>query len=306
MLRIFVVMALLLAAAPALAQAPLKVVASFSILADIVSEIGGERIMVTTLVPAMGDAHVFQPAPADARRVAQADLLVASGLNFETWLDRLVAASGFAGPRIVATTGIRPLRIGAHSHAGHDHGDSAGKGSVDDPHVWHDLQRMQRYVGTIVAGLEAAAPASAPYFRARGTDYAARLAELDAWAAAEFAKLPRAHRKAITQHDAFGYLAARYQIDFLAPQGITTSAEASAEAVGRLVRQIRQQRVQALFFESATNPRLIEQISRETKVTIGGRLYSDTLSPPGGEADSYVKMFRLNVERLTAAMQRAG
>lgn len=284
----------------------LKAIASFSILADIVAEIGGDKVSVATLVPAMGDAHVYQPSPADARAVASADVLVANGLNFETWLDRLVAASGFKGKRIVAAEGIRPRQLGDHHDHDHDqpghsheHGDSR-----DDPHVWHDLQRMQAYVANIANGLAAADPANADYYRARGMAYAAQLKEIDQWAAAEFTRLPKAHRKAISQHDAFGYLADHYQIEFLAPQGMSTESEASAEAVARLIRQIRRQRIQAVFFENVVNPRLIEQIAKEAKVKVGGRLYSDALSPPGGEADSFVKMYRLNVSRLIEAMRR--
>jgi zinc/manganese transport system substrate-binding protein len=258
----------------------------------------------------MGDAHVYQPSPADARAVASADLLVANGLNFETWLDRLVAASGFKGRRIVAAEGIKPRQLGDHHDHdhdqpghNHDHGHDHG-GARDDPHVWQDLQRMQAYVANIANGLAAADPANADYYRARGMAYAAQLKEIDQWAAAEFTRLPKAHRKAISQHDAFGYLADRYQIEFLAPQGMSTESEASAEAVARLIRQIKRQRIQAVFFENVVNPRLIEQIAKEAKVKVGGRLYSDALSPPGGEADSFVKMYRLNVSRLIEAMRR--
>lgn len=301
------VLAALLFAAPVQAQqaVPKKVIASFTILADIVARIGGERVTVTTLVPAMGDAHVYQPAPSDARALAQADILIANGLNFESWLDRLVAASGFKGVRITATDGIRPRTLAQkrdahghnHAHDDHDHGPA-------DPHVWHDLQRMQTYVATITAGLASADPAHADHYRQRGAAYAAELKALDAWAEAEFGKLPRAYRKAITQHSAFGYLADRFDIEFLSPQGVTTESEASADGVAKLIRQMKRQRVQALFFENIVNPRLIEQIAREAKVKVGGRLYSDALSPPGGEADSYVTMYRLNVTRLAAAMQR--
>ena len=291
----------LLLAAPAHARSRLQVIASFSILADIVAQVGGDRVEVATLVPAMGDAHVFQPTPSDARRVATAGLLVSHGLNFEPWLDRLVAASGFRGQRIVASVGIKPRRMG--SHAGHDHGP-AKSGGVDDPHLWHDLPRMQAYIATIVTGLATADPAYAEDYRQRGAAYAAELKAVDDWAVAQFAPLPVAYRKVITQHDAFGYLADRFQIAFLAPQGVTTDAEASAEAVARLIRQVKRERVQALFFENIANPRLIEQIAREAKVKVGGRLYSDALSPPGGEADSFVKMYRLNITRLVEAMQR--
>lgn len=299
----------LLVAAPAVAQQKLRVIASFSILGDIVAQVGGEQVEVTTLVPAMGDAHVFQPTPSHARAVAGADVLVINGLNFEPWLDRLVTASGFKGRHIVAAEGIKPREMGGgHGHAHHNHGPAGDDGDhahgVHDPHVWHDLQRMQTYVANIAQGLAAADPTHAETYRTRGVAYAAELKALDDWAATEIGKLPRAHRKVITQHDAFGYLAARYRIDFMAAQGVTTKAEASAEAVGRLVRQIKRQNVQALFFENIANPRLIEQIGREAKVKVGGRLYSDALSPPGGEADSFVKMYRLNITRLIEAMKR--
>lgn len=290
-------------AAPAAAQQKLRVIASFSILSDMVAQIGGDRVEVITLVPAMADAHMFQPTPSDARAVANADILVANGLNFEPWLDRLVAASGFKGRRIVASEGIAPIALRANYDHGHSHGKSA-KGRVDDPHLWHDLTRMQAYIGNIAQGLATADPAQAEGYRTRGAAYAAELRALDTWAAAEIDRLPPAQRKVITQHDAFGYLAARYQIAFMAPQGVTTEAEASAEAVGRLIRQIRRENVQALFFENIANPRLIEQIAREAKVKVGGRLYSDALSPPGGEADSFVKMYRLNITRLVEAMKR--
>lgn len=295
-------------AGTAVAQQKLKAIASFSILADIVAQVGGDQVEVVTLVPAMGDAHVYQPTPSDARAVAGADILVSNGLNFETWLDRLVAASGFKGRRIVASSGITPRRMEEDHHGhGHDHarhGHKERAGIADDPHVWHDLQRMQTYVTNIVDGLAAADPAHADHYRARGAAYAAELKALDSWAKAAFARLPRAHRKVITQHDAFGYLADRYEISFLAPQGMTTESEASAEAVGKLIRQIKRERIQAVFFENVINPRLIEQIAKDAKVRVGGRLYSDALSPPGGEADSYVKMFQLNVTRLVEAMQR--
>lgn len=308
MIRVIgVILSLLLLCQPAAAQEKIRAIASFSVLADIVAQIGGERVEVRTLVPAMGDAHVYQPTPSDARAVAGAHVLVSNGLNFETWLDRLVAASGYKGRRIVASEGIKPRRMGGHHH--HDHGgkhDHEAAGAVDDPHVWHDLQRMQTYVTNIAEGLALADPDHAEHYRRRGSAYAAELRDLDAWAMAQFASIPKSYRKAITQHDAFGYLADRYDIQFLAAQGMTTESEPSAEGIAALLRQIRRNRVQAIFFESIVNPRLIEQIAKDAKVRVGGRLYTDALSPPGGEADSFVRMYRLNVTRLIEAMRRDG
>ncbi|MBX3455150.1 metal ABC transporter substrate-binding protein [Ferrovibrio sp.] len=299
-------------AMPAAAQDKRKAIASFSILADIVRQVGGEHVEVATLVPAGGDGHVYQPSPADARAVAGADILISNGLNFETWLDRLVQASGFKGTRIVASEGIPPRRLKDDGHK-HDHDHKPGQkhdhGAADiDPHVWHDLTRMRRYVANIAEGLAKADPQHAEEYRKRAAAYTAQLDALDIWAKAAFDAIPRAQRKAITQHDAFGYLADRYQIEFLAPQGMNTETEASAENVARLVRQIKRERVQALFFENIINPRLIEQIAKEAKVKVGGRLYSDSLSVPGSEAgseaDSFLKLFRVNVERLADAMRR--
>jgi len=289
------------------AEVPRRVIVSFSILADIASVIGGERLDVTTLVPAGADAHMFQPTPGDAKALARADILISSGLNFEPWLDRLVTASGFRGQWIVASRGIRARSAAGHQHGsgdGHNHGPGAG-GRADDPHVWQDLRLMQQYVETIATGLAGADPAHAAGYRSRAAAYRAELAALDAWATAEIETVARAHRRVISQHDAFGYLADRYLIEFMAPQGINTGSEASAEQVGRLVRQIRRSRVQAVFFESIANPRLMEQIAKEANVRLGGRLYSDALSPPGGEADSFLKMYRLNIVRLVEAMRRS-
>ena len=305
---VFLALCLLLLAQPAAAQQKLKAIASFSILADIVTQIGGDRVEVRTLVPAMGDAHVYQPTPSDARAVAGADVLVSNGLNFETWLDRLIAATNYKGRRIVAAEGITPRQMSGHHH-GHDHGgrhDHGKTGIEDDPHVWHDLARMQVYVATIAEGLAAADAGNAAHYRQRGAAYAAELRQLDAWAAAQFAAVPKSYRKAITQHDAFGYLADRYEVEFLAAQGVTTESEASAEGIARLIRQIKRNRVQAIFFENVANPRLIEQVARDAKVKIGGRLYSDALSPPGGEAETFIAMYRLNVSRLIEAMRRDG
>ncbi len=305
---LFALLLSLAIAAPAAAQDKRKAIVSFSILADIVRQVAGAHVDVVTLVPAGGDGHVYQPSPADARAVAGADILISNGLNFETWLDRLVQASGFKGARIVASEGIAPRRLqdDGHDHKpGHKHDHKQDRGAADiDPHVWHDLTRMRRYVANIAEGLAKADPRHAEDYRKNAAAYSAELDALDGWAKAAFDAIPRSQRKAITQHDAFGYLAERYKIEFMAPQGMSTEAEASAESVARLVRQIKRERVQALFFENIINPRLIEQIAKEAKVKVGGRLYSDSLGLPGSEADSFVKLFRVNVDRLTDAMRR--
>jgi len=259
--------------------------------------------LVTTLVGPDADAHVFEPTPADVRRLAQADLLVVNGLGFEGWMDRLVQAAGYAGPVVVATRGIKP-RSFEDEHGdgmGNDHDDDHDHGGPD-PHAWQDLRNARRYVHNIAEALAARWPAQAADMRQRATDMTARIDALDARVRSDLAAIPRAQRRVITSHDAFGYFAASYGVDMLAPQGWTTASEPSAAAVARLIRQIRNQHARALFIENMSDPRLIEQISRETGVRIGGTLYADALSAPGGPADTYLKLFDHNARLLTAAL----
>ena len=282
---------LMLAAAPGWSQPvaghPLRVVASFSILADMAREVGGDAVEVTALVGPDADAHVFEPRPADVRRLAGADLVVVNGLGFEGWLERLVAASGYRGPVQVASAGIAPRLLGAGP----------------DPHAWQDLALAQRYVANLRDALARARPERAAVFEARAADYTARLRNLDREVRARFDAIAPAQRRVITSHDAFGYFGAAYGIEFLAPQGTSTDGEASAAAVARLIDQIRGERVRAVFIENISDPRLIERIAREGGVHVGGRLYSDALSRPGTAADTYHRLFDANARTLATALR---
>ncbi|MFC3627676.1 metal ABC transporter substrate-binding protein [Vogesella amnigena] len=283
---------------PALAMAKVPVVASFSIVADITREIGGDKVEVLSLVGADQDAHVFQPSPADVRKLASAKVFVVSGLGFEGWMPRMTRAAGFKGLTVVAAARVKPLAVqeeGHHENDGHDHG------SVD-PHAWHNPQNVMLYADAIAAGLAKADPASADEFRQRAAAYKGKLKELDAWAAQQFASVPAARRKVLTSHEAFGYLAARYQIRFLAPQGISTEAEASAKAVARLIQQVKKEQVKAVFFENMADKRLLQQLGKEAGVNPGGKLYADALSSDG-KAGSYLQLFRSNVTSLLGAMR---
>lgn len=299
-------LALGLVAMPALAQAePIKVVASFSILGDMVSQVGGDDVKLYTLVGPNGDAHVFQPSPADARAVAGADLVIISGLGFEGWMERLAEAAAYKGKVVVASAGVTPREMAeegegdeGHAEEGHDHHDH---GNID-PHAWQDLSNGIRYVDNIAAGLTAADPAHADAYRARAAAYREKLVALDARVKAAIAALPPERRKIITSHDAFGYFAAAYGLEVLAPQGVSTESEASAKGVALLIEQIRATRAPAVFLENVTDPRLIEQIARETGAHIGGTLYSDALSDATGDAATYIAMFEHNVAELTAAL----
>jgi zinc/manganese transport system substrate-binding protein len=309
--------------APAFAEDKLKVVSTFSILSDIVANVGGDRVEVISLVGPDGDAHVYQPSPADAEAVAGASVIVANGLGFEGWMDRLVEASGTKAAIITASAGIKPIAFGedAHGHAegehdhdhaegeGHDHDhakEEAGHDDHDhgafDPHAWQSVTNAALYVGNIERGLAAADPAGAETYKANAAAYLAELDALDAEIRAAVAALPEDRRTIVTSHDAFGYFAADYDLTFVAPQGVSTEAEASAQDVAALITQIKGEDIGAVFVENIADPRLLDQIASETGAAIGGTLYSDALSGPDGPAATYLTMMRHNLGQLTQAL----
>lgn len=281
---------------PAVAEAPLKAVATFSILGDLVSEVAGDKVALSVLVGADMDAHAYQPRPSDARTVAEARLLVSNGLGFEGWIDRLAKAAPFKGRAVVASTGVATLAAGA----GHAHGHSHAHGP--DPHCWQDVQRVRAYVANIAKGFVDADPANAAHYRERAAQFDRRLVELDGWVKAEIAKVPADKRRAITGHDSFRYFSAAYGVKFQSPRGYNTSSEPSARDVALLIREAREQRIKAMFVENMTNPGLVDQIARESGAIVGPRLYTDALSGPDGPAPTYEKMMRHNVTALVAGM----
>ena len=299
---------------PAHAGEPIKVVASFSILADMVREIGGDHVALTTLVGPDGDAHVYEPTPSDARAVGEAKLLVVNGFQFEGWLPRLVATAGFKGKEVVATTGLEPIPFAEDdeghalggSHEGHAHealkAGHQGHG-VDDPHAWQSLSNGVVYAENIVKGLSAADPENAADYRAKGDAYIAEIKAMDARVKSELAVVPENHRKVVTSHDAFGYFARAYHVDFIAPEGVSTESEASAADVAKIIDQIKAEHITAVFVENISDPRLVERIVAETDARIGGTLYSDALSGPDGPAATYLGMFRNNLEQIVRALK---
>lgn len=291
----FATLALLLLQAPAAAQGnaqeKVKVVATFSILADFVKNVGGDRVTVSALVGPNSDAHVYQPSPGDAKTLADAKLVVTNGLGFEGWINRLVKASGTKAPVIVATKGIKPRK----ADDDHGHGDA-------DPHAWQSVANAKLYVANIRDALTAADPAGKDAYAANATAYVAKLDALDAEVKAAMEKIPADRRRIITTHDAFGYFAAAYGVTFVAPQGVSTEAEVSAKDVARIITQIRKQKIPAVFLENVTDRRLLERIGAESGARIGGTLYSDALTDEKGAAPSYLDMMRHNVKQLAAAL----
>jgi zinc/manganese transport system substrate-binding protein len=279
-------------AAPAHAHAQnrLNVVASFSILGDFVKNVGGDRVDVTTLVGPDGDVHVYTPAPADARKVAEARLLVINGLGLEGWLPRLVQSSGGKAEIVTATKGITPRSIGAAA----------------DPHAWQSAANAKIYVANIGDALAAADPANAGVYRAHAEAYLAQLDALDREVRDAVARIPAAHRKVISTHDAFGYFAAAYGIAFIAPLGVSTESEASARDIAAIITQIKTMQIPAVFLENISDPRLIRRISAETGAGIGGTLYSDSLTGEKGDAPTYIDLVRHNIKALTSALASEG
>src|SRR5262245_46876002 len=284
-----------LTAAPALAQdkAPpkLKVLATFSILGDFVRNVGGDRVEVATLVGPNSDAHVYAPAPADAKKVADAALVITNGLGFEGWMGRLVKASGSKAPVLVATKNIKERRaVDSHGHGG------------ADPHAWQSVANAKTYVANIRGALIAADPAGKSTYEANAAAYLAKLDALDAEVRQAVAAIPPDRRRVISTHDAFGYFQQAYGIEFIALQGVSTEAEPSARDVARIITQVKQKKVPAVFIENITDPRLMQRIAQETGARIGGKLYSDALTAPNGEAPSYIALMRHNIRQIVTAL----
>jgi zinc/manganese transport system substrate-binding protein len=292
----FVVASALLVSSSLLIAAPLKVVTSFSILADFVSEIGGERVEVRPLIGPDADAHAWSPRPSDARLVLDADLVVANGLGFDSWIERL---AGSAGNRrvLLAADGITALKHDeGHAHHEHDHGPL-------DPHAWQNVANARIYARNIAHALIAADPAGEAHYQARLSRYDAELASLDASIRQRFAALPEEARKVVTSHDAFAYFGAAYGLRFLTAAGVGNRNEVSAAAMARLIRQLRKEKVPVVFIENINDPRLIQRIGSEGGARVGGTLYSDALSGPDGPAASYVAMMRHNADTILAGIR---
>ena len=260
----------------------IRVVTSFSILEDLVKELGGQYVSVVNLVGRNSDAHMYQPKPSDAVAIAKADLVVFNGLGFEGWIPRLIKNSGYKNQQIIASRGV----------------DAIKNGKEIDPHAWQSFHNIRLYIQNISQMLIQLRPQHVEALTKRQQKYLDSVSNLEQRLKKQFANIPPNKRIVVTSHDAFGYLGREFKIQFLAPLGLSLEVEASAEDVAAIIDQIREQSVKALFVENINNPRLLELISAETNVTIGGRLYSDALSEVEGPASTYLKMMRYNIESL--------
>ena len=289
----FAGLAMLLFATPSLAQDRLGAVATFSILADLVKNVGGDRVDVTALVGPNSDSHVFSPTPADARKLAGAKVVFVNGLGLEGWITRLVKASGTKAPTFVASTGIKTRKMEDDHHPGQ---------MVTDPHAWQSIANAKIYVANIRDGLSKTDPAGEAVYEANAKAYLAKLDSLEQEVKAAIGKIAPNRRRIITTHDAFGYFGGAYGMEFISPEGVSTDAEPSAKDVAKIILQIRKQKIPAVFMENIADPRLMQQIAKETGARVGGTLYSDALSDAGGPAPTYIDMMRSNIRELTKAL----
>lgn len=279
-------------AMPASAET-LNVVASFTVLADVVSQVGGDHVKVMTLVGPNGDPHEFEPSPTDAKHLKAAQVTFVSGEGLEGWMDRLIAASGYKGTPVTVSDSVNTRTM-----------EEDGQ-TVTDPHVWNSPVNVKIWVANIEKALSAADPADAAAFKANAERYTKTLDKLDAYAHSKFDAVPDDRRKVLTSHDAFGYFGREYNISFLAPVGLSTESEASAADVAKLIEQIKAEHVKTYFFENSNDPRLVKQVAKATGAEPGGELYVESLSDAKGPAPTYEKMFRYNVDQIAAAMARS-
>jgi zinc/manganese transport system substrate-binding protein len=299
LLRLLVLAVAMVAMWPASAQeaARMKVVTTFSILADFARNVGGDRVEITSLVGPNGDVHVYAPTAGDVQAVKRARLVIINGLGLEGWLPRLISSSATKAITVVATKGIVPRQVGAGERlARHREVGSP------DPHAWQSVENAKIYVANIRDAMIEADPANAATYKDNAAAYLARLDALDREVRAAIARIPANRRKVISAHDAFGYFAAAYGIAFIAPQGVSTESEPSAQDVAAVITQIRQQKIPAIFLENISDPRLIHQIASETGAAVGGTLFPDSLTDAKGAAPSYIDMMRHNVTTITVAL----
>lgn len=284
--RILLLSVLMLIASPLRAAERLNVVASFSILGDFVRNVGGDRVNLTTLIGANGDVHVYTPAPSDAKRIADAKLVIVNGLGLEGWLPRLVQSAGAAAQVVTASAGIAPLKLRSDA----------------DPHAWQSVPNAKIYVTNIANALAATEPADAEFFQGQAKAYLDKLEALDREVRDVVAKIPPERRKVISTHDAFGYFAAEYGVQFIAPLGVSTETEPSARDIAAIIGEIRTQKIPAVFLENISDDRLARRIASETGAKVGGTLISDSLTGEKGPGPTYIDMVRHNIKALTSAL----
>ncbi len=284
------------------------VVATTTQLADFARNVVGENGRVVQILDANADAHDFEPTSDHLKAVTDADVIVANGLHLDDWINELRKSSGTDAPLVIASTGITPLEADEDEHAhedvhaadeaGHDHG-------AEDPHVWMDPANAKIMVTNIEKGVAAAAPDNAATYAANAEAYRTKLTELETTLDTMIAQVPLAQRRIVTDHDAFGYLTARYKIQTVGTilPSLSTSAEPNAKELAQLATEVKKANVRVIFPEAAISPKLSEALAKETGATIGTVLYADSLGPEGSGADTYIDMMTSNMTALVEGMK---
>ncbi|AEF54840.1 metal ABC transporter solute-binding protein, Zn/Mn family [Marinomonas posidonica] len=271
---------------------PINVVASFTVLADVVQHVGGDYVKVTSLVPANGDPHDFEPSPKDVKAIKNAAATFISGEGLETWFARLVKASGSNRPTTLVSTGIK-------THTFEEDGEQ-----ITDPHVWNSIPNVIQWVGNIEKALEKADPVDAAAYQANANTYIQQLKQLNQDIHAQINAIPKSQRQVLTSHDAFGYYGKEYAVHFLAPLGMSTETEATASDVAELIDQIKHEDVKIYFFENSNDSRLVKQIANATGAKPGGELYPEALSEASGPAPTYMQMMAYNTQQIVDALKK--
>ncbi len=302
-------LAAITAVAEPAAAGKLNVIASFSIIGDMAANVGGDRVEITTLVGPDGDAHVYEPKPADAVAASKADVILVNGLKFEGFLARLMEASGARAPVVEVSKGAEILEPKSEEEHGHGHQETGAKGQAEehdhgafDPHAWQSVRNAEVYVANIAGAYCSSDAQGCDTYKANAAAYIEKLKALDTEIRQQVAAIPQDKRTVISSHDAFGYFDHAYGIRFIAPEGVSTDSEASAADVAKLIEQVRADKAAALFVENVSDPRLVEQVARETGIAVGGALYSDALSDEDGPAATYIDMMRHNARTIGKAI----
>ncbi len=270
---------------------PLKIVATATIMADMTKNIVGDQSVVHCIVPAGADPHVYDPTPADAKLIADADLIIQNGLTFEGWLSELISNSGTKAKVITLTEGVDV--IGSLDYT-----------NSNDPHAWMNAANALVYIKNIKDALVEINPKNEEVYNFNYGVYKQQIEQLDNYILKEIQKIPENRRILITSHDAFQYYGKKYGIRLEAIQGTSTEAEAQTSDIIRLTKTIKENNIPAVFIESTINPKLLKGLAKENDIVVGGELFADSLGDEESEAATYLDMLRYNTDVIVAALSR--
>lgn len=271
----------------------LRVLATETFLGDIAQNVAGSRLKVETLLPVTVDPHEFQPAPQDAIKIAQSQVLIVNGLGYETWLTKTLENGGSQRLVVVASTGLSP------------NPDPSGEHPDGDPHMWMNPLNVIHYVENIRDGLTQTDPGGRDIYTANAQAYIAQLKDLDQWVNGQVAQLPPEKRLLVTNHDALGYFSQAYGFKVVGAviPSVTNEASPSAQQMATLIDTIKSSGAPAIFLDISENQKLANQIASESSAKVVTDLYVETISAPDGPAATYIEMIRHDVSIIVEALK---